>query len=96
MMYKKAIELLYTHLGIETTENDWCGESIQLEKQELDSSIVPIQANWPEQLETEQYIGISSQTGITYLVYFLRTVEGKLLMIGIVEEDQLKWKEVLS
>lgn len=95
-MYKNAIELLNTHLGVETTENDWCGEAIQLEKKELDPSIVPIQADWPDQLETEQYIGISSQTGITYLLYFLRTIDGKLLMIGIVEEDQLKWKEVLS
>lgn len=93
-MLEEARKILSQKLGIVTKTEDWSGESILLDKEELDPFLVKEIDQLPEEVFTHQYICVSEDSKTEYFVYFLMdNVTQKLIVKGLVVNNTLVWSE---
>lgn len=96
-MLEEARKILVQKLGIATKTEDWSGESILLDKDELDPFLVKEIDQLPKEVFTHQYICESKDSKTEYFVYFLMdSANQKLIVQGLVVNNTLVWSEKVN
>lgn len=91
-MLEDAIELLLQHCAIDSLKEEWGEESITLEREEIDTDLLPSSIDLPNQVLANTYIYRNGNN--QFIVYILTTVDAtRSIAKGILRNNLVVWTE---